>query len=320
MMYMQELWGDQDWVPSAGAASSTQPQSSEATAQCSIDPLVSNSQGEVSSRIPEEIGADPTDSSSPQSYDSYRCMAVRSSMSSPRRLAADLGSSSDGRASQVRSNDHNVCQVTGSEPPSKIGVPTSNPLGALRLRSVASPPTPAVRRIDESSFTPNVEDLLAGLTAPLDVVHNVSPAEVRQHLAKWRPAAKAELDTFDSMRVVRRFFGEDARAILRDPAIEVIPGKAVCTVKPGEPYKRKFRVVSCGNFAKSTAESQLYAGGAGAESLRALLVHAGGCGRRAYGLDVKSAFLLAPIPTTVTKRYAMRPPPSLGRSRPLRGG
>ena len=30
--------------------------------------------------------------------------------------------------------------------------------------------------------------------------------------------------------------------------------------------------------------------------------------RRAYGLDVKSAFLLADIPTNVTKRYAMRPP------------
>ena len=95
---------------------------------------------------------------------------------------------------------------------------------------------------------------------------------------------------------------------MRDPAIEVIPGKAVCTVKPGDPYKRKFRVVSCGNYAKTTAESQLYAGGAGAESLRALLVHAGRLGRKAYGLDVKSAFLLAPIPSNVTKRYAMRPP------------
>ena len=95
---------------------------------------------------------------------------------------------------------------------------------------------------------------------------------------------------------------------MRDPSTEVIPGKAVCTVKPGDPFKRKFRVVSCGNFAKTTAESQLYAGGAGAECLRALLVHAGKCQRRAYGLDVKSAFLLADIPTNVTKRYAMRPP------------
>ena len=68
------------------------------------------------------------------------------------------------------------------------------------------------------------------------------------------------------MNVIRKFFGPEARAIMRDPAIEVIPGKAVCTVKPGDPYKRKFRVVSCGNYAKTTAESQLYAGGAGAES------------------------------------------------------
>ena len=140
------------------------------------------------------------------------------------------------------------------------------------------------------------------------MIHNVSPAEVRRHIQKWRPAASAELEIFESMNVIRKFFGPEARAIMRDPAIEVIPGKAVCTVKPGDPYKRKFRVVSCGNYAKTTAESQLYAGGAGAESLRALLVHAGRLGRKAYGLDVKSAFLLAPIPSNVTKRYAMRPP------------
>ncbi|CAE6948806.1 RE1 [Symbiodinium sp. CCMP2592] len=115
--------------------------------------------------------------------------------------------------------------------------------------------------------------------SPLEVTHNVSPAEVRRHLTKWRPAARAELDTFEKMSVIRKFYGNEARAI-----------------------------VSCGNYAKTTAESQLYAGGAGAECLRTLLVHSARRGRRAYGLDVKSAFLLAGIPEGVTKRYAMRPP------------
>ncbi|CAE7436865.1 unnamed protein product [Symbiodinium sp. CCMP2592] len=163
-------------------------------------------------------------------------------------------------------------------------------------------------KVDEGAFTPNIEDLLANLQGPLEVTHNVSPTEVRQNLAKWRPAAKAELDTFESMSVIRKFYGGEARAILRDPNYEVIPGKPVCTVKPGEPFKRKFRIVSCGNYAKTTAESPFYAGGAGAECLRALLVHSARRGRRAYGLDVKSAFLLASIPDGVTKRYAMRPP------------
>ena len=183
----------------------------------------------------------------------------------------------------------------------------SNPLAAVVCEDQVSK-HPAVRKVDEAAYTPNVEDLLASLTGPLEVVHNVSPAEVRRNLMKWKPSAQDELNSFQTMKVVRKFFGEDARRILRDPMIEVIPGKAVCTVKPGDPYKRKFRVVSCGNFASSTVEAQLYAGGAGAESLRTLLVHAARRGRRCFGLDIKSAFLLAPIPSTVTKRYAMRPP------------
>ena len=42
--------------------------------------------------------------------------------------------------------------------------------------------------------------------------------------------------------------------------------------------------------------------------MRTLLAHAARHHRRAYGLDVKSAFLLASIPSNIIKRYAMRPP------------
>ena len=42
------------------------------------------------------------------------------------------------------------------------------------------------------------------------------------------------------------------------------------TVKPGKPYRRKVRVVSCGNFAKGVSEDVLYASGAAAEVLRIL--------------------------------------------------
>ncbi|CAE7214926.1 GIP, partial [Symbiodinium sp. CCMP2456] len=110
------------------------------------------------------------------------------------------------------------------------------------------------------------------------------------------------------MSAIRRYKGPEARQILRSGDVEVIPAKAVCTVKPGSPFKRKVRVVSCGNFATTTEEAQLYAGGAGAETLRTLLVHNGRRGRRCHGLDVKSAFLLAPIPAYVKKKYAVRPP------------
>ncbi|CAE7817431.1 GIP [Symbiodinium sp. CCMP2592] len=292
VMYMQEMWGDEEWIPSVGAASSSQPSRPVPSgAQLPSPDLGDNV-------VPEETSADPTDSSSPQSSEEYRCMVVRPCLSPSE---ARSGPESPSESLKAR---HQGAQGTRSV----IGVPTEDPLGNIGAGHPAALPDPMINRVDESGFTPNVEDLLSKLQGPLEVTHNVAPAEVRQNLAAWRPAAQAELSTFETMGVIRKFYGSEARAILRSSDYEVIPGKPVCTVKPGAPYKRKFRIVSCGNYAKTTAESQLYAGGAGAESLRALLAHSARRGRRAYGLDVKSAFLLASIPEGVTKRYAMRAP------------
>ena len=99
-----------------------------------------------------------------------------------------------------------------------------------------------------------------------------------------------------------------ARELLKRENVEVLPAKGVFTVKPGKPFRRKVRVVSCGNYAKSVAEDVLYASGAPAETLRAALVYAGSCRRQCWSTDVKCAFLLAPIPTTVSKQYVLRPP------------
>ncbi|CAE7242537.1 GIP [Symbiodinium sp. CCMP2592] len=299
VMYMQEMWGDDEWVPSAGAASSSsQVPTGSHVDQKPEERTLSEVVCPAEHAPSEESSEDPTDSTPSQSLDVYRCMTVH--LAGP---LSDVDSSVE-QSGEAPESEHRVT----TSPPVTIDVPTTDPLLSLGRRGRTVQPEPSVRRVDEGGFTLNVEDLLSSLKGPLEVTHNVSPAEVRLNLAKWRPAAKAELDTFEKMSVIRRFYGDEARAILRDPKYEVIPGKPVCTVKPGEPYKRKFRIVSCGNFAKTTAESQLYAGGAGAESLRALLVHSARRGRRAFGLDVKSAFLLASIPEGVTKRYAMRPP------------
>ena len=157
-------------------------------------------------------------------------------------------------------------------------------------------------------YTPNVEGLLETLNAPLEVVHNVAPAEVRAHLDRWRQAAETEVKSLETLGAIKRIRGREAKELLHDGTVEIVPAKAVCTVKPGSPYKRKMRVVSCGNYATGTDEASLYAGGAGAESLRALLVHGGRRGRRCFCTDIKTAFLLAPIPAHVTRRYAVKPP------------
>ena len=169
-------------------------------------------------------------------------------------------------------------------------------------------PEPEVRKLAEASFTPNVEELLASLTGPLEVVHQVSPSEVKRHLEKWASPAQDELDSLEGMQAIKRHRGEAAKRLLKDPSVELLPAKGVFTVKPGKPFRRKVRVVSCGNFARTIAEDVLYASGAAAETLRTVLVYAGEKRRSAWATDIKNAFLLAPIPKTATKRYALKPP------------
>ena len=112
----------------------------------------------------------------------------------------------------------------------------------------------------------------------------------------------------EGMGAIVKRKGTEARALLRLPNVEVLPAKGVFTVKPGKPYRRKVRVVSCGNFAKDVSEEVLYASGAAAEVLRAALIHAGDRRRQCWSTDIKCAFLLAPIPNTVQKTYVLKPP------------
>ena len=105
-----------------------------------------------------------------------------------------------------------------------------------------------------------------------------------------------------------RHRGAAARDLLKQANVEVLPAKGVFTVKPGKPFRRKVRVVSCGNFAKTAAEEVLYASGAPAETLRTLLVYAGRHRRQCWSTDIKCAGLLVPIPSSVSKLYVLRPP------------
>ena len=188
--------------------------------------------------------------------------------------------------------------------PSVMSVPSSDMLQP----SAHQQAKPLIGKVVETSFTPNVEELLQGLSGPLEVVHQVSPSEVKRHLEKWKLPAQEEVDAMEGMSAIIRHKGVSAKELLRRANVEVLPAKGVFTVKPGKPFRRKVRVVSCGNYAKSVAEDVLYASGAPAETLRATLVFAGNCRRQCWSTDIKCAFLLAPIPSTVGKQYVLKPP------------
>ena len=213
--------------------------------------------------------------------------------------------------------DPQACRVTpeevfnASNGPPQIGVKFPSVMTAVPAEVARAAEIPIASKVVENSFTPNVEELLAELSGPLEVVHQVSPSEVRRHLDKWVEAARDELNSLMSMQAITRHRGTKARQLVQDPNIEILSAKCVFTVKPGKPgspFRRKVRIVSCGNYAKGVSEDVLYASGAAAETLRALLVRSGRSRYSAWSTDIKNAFLLAPIPKTSTRRYGLRPP------------
>ncbi|CAE7787763.1 unnamed protein product [Symbiodinium sp. KB8] len=60
-------------------------------------------------------------------------------------------------------------------------------------------------------------------------------------------------------------------------------------------YKRKARLVMCGNFQTRQAEEDSYAGGCQTDSLRVMLVHCAAKGWLIASTDIRNAFILAPI-------------------------
>ena len=155
-----------------------------------------------------------------------------------------------------------------------------------------------------------VEELLRCLNGPLEVVHNVSLPEVRKHVELWKGAIVKEVNALVDSGAVTRLSPEQTRELKR-AGLVVLPGKAVFTVKPPtdpdgpEKYRRKCRVVVCGNFLPAQGQN-VYASGTLADTLRvavALAVKMGWC---LASTDVANAFTLAPMPMDLM--YALTPP------------
>ena len=168
-----------------------------------------------------------------------------------------------------------------------------------------------VRKVDDSLYTEDVEGILSGLTSHLRVVYTVSPAEVRSFLERWIPAARTEVEALTNMKAIKRLNGQDAMDAAKVQGVQILPAKAVFTVKPevGDKwFKRKCRVVGCGNYETKDPNLELYASGVPADVLRACLVVSSVKGYGAFITDVKNAFLRADLPQNVQGKILLRPP------------
>ena len=122
---------------------------------------------------------------------------------------------------------------------------------------------------------------------------------------------------------------EQQKALESSGKLVILPAKGVFTVKPpdeevlldsagrelppgsSEFYKRKARLVICGNFQVKQAKEDSYAGGCQTDSLRIMLVHCAAMGWLIASTDIRNAFILAPIKDEDDDEeevYALYPP------------
>ncbi|CAE7295309.1 RE1 [Symbiodinium sp. CCMP2592] len=179
-------------------------------------------------------------------------------------------------------------------------------------RSVQEAEVPSINKA-EAATTKELEAVLEALVEPLNVTHTASQEEVRLNLDKWKESIQKELSSLLGPGVLVSHKGQEARDRLSDPSTTVIPLKGVFTAKPPSSpaeglYRRKCRLVGCGNQATHVDADSLYAAGAPAEVVRTVLTQ--GCRHQwsAFTTDIKSAFTQTPIPPHAARRYLLRPP------------
>ncbi|CAE7422676.1 GIP [Symbiodinium sp. CCMP2456] len=158
--------------------------------------------------------------------------------------------------------------------------------------------------------TQEVEQMLQKLTEPIETVHNVELQEVKNHLSEWKESIRKEVEGLMSSGTLRPVPLADARKMAQAGEIVLVPAKTVHTIKPPNQgqeglYKRKSRLVICGNYVNSDVE--VYTASANAESVRVSLSYA--AHKRWHGAitDVNSAFTLTPMEESKVK-YAITVP------------
>ncbi|CAE7425577.1 GIP, partial [Symbiodinium pilosum] len=150
----------------------------------------------------------------------------------------------------------------------------------------------------------DIEKYLSELPGDLGTTLTVPLEQVKENLPTWTPAISKEIHNVEeATQALKRIPMHRAKALEREGRLKLVPGKLVFTVKPpaepsrgvpGAPrWKRKARLVICGNFIDPDASMNLFATGASAESLRVALRLASKACWSAGCTDITGAFLLA---------------------------
>ena len=147
----------------------------------------------------------------------------------------------------------------------------------------------------------------------------VSVQELLEEKEKWYDAIGLEMkQLFEEKRALVKLTDEELRETKEryGHRLVVIPMKGVLTKKPRP--RRRFRLVACGNFVDKENREDVYASGADAVAVRYGLKRAAEEGWAGVVIDVKVAFLNAPLVDEFADgedpaAVLLRPPPLLVR-------
>ena len=146
----------------------------------------------------------------------------------------------------------------------------------------------------------------SGLEARLKVMQAVEE-EVQQEVLQTKTVSMQELrrdpdpwyepfkDEYDNLvrTVIKPLNGEQTKQLINNSEkVERVPGKVVATIKP--PFKRRGRIVACGNFAATTSDFETAASAIDTISVRTVLRLAADRQWQVSSTDIKKAFLNAP--------------------------
>ena len=119
----------------------------------------------------------------------------------------------------------------------------------------------------------------------------VSIQEVRQDMSAWVQQFQEEYETL-CRTVVDPMTPEMTKDVIaKAKHVERIPSKIVPTIRP--PYKKRGRIVACGNYA-SAPDGEVSAGGVETICLRTLMRKSAHMGWSISTIEIKKAFLNAP--------------------------
>eukprot|EP00971_Amphidinium_carterae_P327231 6458446-Amphidinium_carterae.2 len=168
---------------------------------------------------------------------------------------------------------------------------------AARTSPIVTSKSVARKKREEQALNwiPDVSELASA--KPTAVTVQAVRAAVGPERGRWKEALQAELASLQEHRVFYKVDSQSSVDAARMAGATVVPARVVLVLKPdpgnGDGFKRKARIVACGNFAQEYEHFEV--ANLEAAVFRAVL-NVAACRKLRLGiLDIKTAFLHASI-------------------------